>query len=483
MDLLVWSPGRDCPIQWDVSAAATRCPRCDELSELVRRLTRRLDELEDEVARLRGALEEARRAGKRQASPFSKGSPKTDPKRPGRKSGEDHGPAAFRAIPKRVDEIFNAPLPDSCPCCGGGLETERIATQYQTEIPRVDPVVRRFEVHVGRCVACGTRVQGRHPLQTSDALGAAASQLGPHALSLATHLNKVLGATYGKVQTFLEAVHGVTVSRGGLARAMQRVADKLDPTYRDLLAEVRQNPVVYPDETSMRISGRRGWLWAFVTPKTTVYVQRPSRGTDVIEEVLGLDFCGALGHDGWAPCDQLVLADHQQCFAHLLRRCKEMLETASRGAVRFPRAVKALLQDAVALRDRREKISAHGFAVARGRLQGRFDRLMEMRLTCEPNRKLQGHLRRHADQIFTFLHRFDIEATAWMADHAIRPAVLFRKISGGHRSVRGARTHDILISVLRTCRQRLADALDLTRRALCEPSPQPFLIEPILAPP
>lgn len=451
----------------------------------MRRQARRLDKLEEDVARLRGALEEARRAGKRQASPFSKGSPKADPKRPGRKSGKDHGPAVFRAIPKRVDEIHDAPLPDSCPCCGGGLETERIATQYQTEIPRVDPVVRRFDVHVGRCVACGTRVQGRHRLQTSDALGAAASQLGPQALSLATHLNKVLGATYGKVQTFLEAVHGVTVSRGGLARAMQRVADRLAPTYRDLLTEVRQSPVVYPDETSMRVSGRRGWLWAFVTPTTTVYVQRSSRGTDVIEEVLGMDFCGALGHDGWAPYDQLVLADHQQCFAHLLRRCREILETASKGAVRFPRAVKALLQDALALRDRRDaqEISAHGFAVARGRLQGRFDRLMEMRLTCEPNRKLQGHLRRHADQIFTFLHRSDVEATSWMADHAIRPAVLFRKVSGGHRSVRGARTHDVLLSVLRTCRQRFADALALTHRALCAPSPQSFQIAPTLPAP
>lgn len=38
---------------------------------------------------------------------------------------------------------------------------------------------RRFNVHVGKCLCCKLRVQGRHPLQTSDALGAAAARSAP----------------------------------------------------------------------------------------------------------------------------------------------------------------------------------------------------------------------------------------------------------------------------------------------------------------
>jgi transposase len=287
-----------------------------------------------------------------------------------------------------------------------------------------------------------------------------------------------VGATYGKVASFYGDAFGVAVSRGGLARAMHRLAGRLQPTYQALLAEVRRSPVVYPDETSMRISGLRGWLWAFVTKTATVYVQRMSRGTDVVEEILGRDFHGALVHDGWAPYDQLALADHQQCFAHLLRRTKEMLEIATRGAVRFPRAVRDLLKDALALRDRRdaEEVSPHGLAVARGRLENRFEGILDWRLAHDGNRKLQRHLRLHADQIFTFLRRDDVEATAWPADHATRPAVLFRKISGGHRSPRGAHTHDVLLSVYRTCRQRLADAFALTVRALHTPAPRTLRI-------
>ena len=44
----------------------------------------RVKALQTENAKLRAALEDARRAGKRPCAPFSKGSPKPHPKRPGR---------------------------------------------------------------------------------------------------------------------------------------------------------------------------------------------------------------------------------------------------------------------------------------------------------------------------------------------------------------------------------------------------------------
>ena len=126
-----------------------------------------------ENARLRGQLEEARRAGKRQAAPFSRGEPKKDPARPGRKSGEDYGTRAHRPVPDHVDEEILVPLPEACPCCRGELVFEDWVDQYQEEIVEVRGHVRRFRIGRGRCRRCGKRAQGRHPDQTSDAIGAA----------------------------------------------------------------------------------------------------------------------------------------------------------------------------------------------------------------------------------------------------------------------------------------------------------------------
>ncbi len=76
-------------------------------------------------------MEETRRAGKRQAAPFSKGDPRKDPARPGRKSGEDYGIRAHRRVPDHVDEEIRVPLPAACPCCSGELEFEDEVDQYQ----------------------------------------------------------------------------------------------------------------------------------------------------------------------------------------------------------------------------------------------------------------------------------------------------------------------------------------------------------------
>lgn len=77
---------------------ATGCSRCGKLQSQVERLER-------EIAELRKRLENAERAGKRQAAPFSKGEPKDEPKKPGRKPGKGYGKRASRSRPERVSTL------------------------------------------------------------------------------------------------------------------------------------------------------------------------------------------------------------------------------------------------------------------------------------------------------------------------------------------------------------------------------------------
>src|SRR5881296_997669 len=102
----------------------------------VEELTKEIQSLRAENERLRRALEEALRSLKRQAAPFSKGKPKSDPKRPGRKKGLDYGPRAFRAVPDHVDEEIPVPLPKKCPDCGGRVIHDDTQPQYQEDIIR-----------------------------------------------------------------------------------------------------------------------------------------------------------------------------------------------------------------------------------------------------------------------------------------------------------------------------------------------------------
>jgi len=431
--------------------------------------------LRDENARLRGLLEQTRRAGKRQAAPFSKGAPKRQPRRPGRRPGRAYGRHARRSVPTHVDEVITVPLPAHCPHCAGVVEPVGIAPQYQTELPPVRPHVTRFDVHVGRCCHCRRRVQGRHPRQSSDAVGAAASQLGPRALALAADLNKGLGLSFGKVRRLFQTFFGITVSRAGVCRALHRVARVAQPTYAALGQWMRTHAlVVTADETGWKVGGHLQWLWVVVTAQVTLYAIQRGRGFEEAARLLGADFTGTIVRDGWGPYRCFEHATHQTCLGHLLRRCHELLETAVRGAARFPHAVKALLQDGLALRDRHAQgdLSPHGFAIARGRLEARADRLFSWQPIDEDNRKFAAHLAREREAVFTFLYQPQVPATNWAAEQAIRPAVPTRKLCGGNRTWRGAHTQEVIASLLRTCAQQGRDCYALIVRLLCARTPE-----------
>src|SRR6516164_1515993 len=247
------------------------CTGCRERDRLIADLRRHTSQLEAQVERLTRLLDKAQRDGKRQAAPFAKGPPKPEPKPPGRKHDPDYGPKAHRQPPAHIDEVHEAPLPEVCPDCEGPLDETRIAQQYQVEIPR-KPIHRQFNIHIGQCRRCRRRVQGRHPLQTSDALGAAASQLGPDAQAAIVELNKQGGLSHGKVVRCLESLFGIPLSRGGSVHTVLRAAARCEPAYAAIRQTVGQSEWVVPDETGWRVGGLPAWLHTLVGPQATAYV-------------------------------------------------------------------------------------------------------------------------------------------------------------------------------------------------------------------
>ena len=441
-------------------------PSYDELlaltrqqARLVRDLEAKLSRLQAETDRLKAELEEARRAGKRQAAPFSKGPPRPHPKRPGRKAGHppSHRPAP---PPEQVDRTIEVPLPRTCHECQAPLD-EAPATvhdQYQIDLPEPEPVIIRFRVPVVHCPVCRRRIQGRHPEQTSDALGAAAVQLGPRLRAFAADLKHRLGVPYRKVAQAITTLCGVAVAPSALVRSGHRLRRLARPSYRRLIEAARCSPVQHADETGWKIGGHPAWLWDFADRHATIYLIRRSRGHEVAEEVLGEDYRGVLVSDCFPAYDPLPYRK-SKCAAHLLRRCSELARSKVRGAVRFPRRVAALLRRALDLKRRRGRLSGHGYAVARGRLHAAWRRLLAGRYTDPDNARLARLLRKHRDAVLRFLDHDEVDGTNLLAEREIRPAVVVRKLSAGNRTEAGAETHAVLMSVLRTLARQGRDIL------------------------
>jgi transposase len=447
------------------------------VAELERTVERQLATIE----RLTAALDETRRAGKRQAAPFRKADgPKPEPKKPGRKPGDAHGPHAHRAPPppNALDETHEAPLPCACPNCGGRrFDDQRVVVQYQTEIPR-RPIQRKFNIHVARCRGCGGAVQGRHELQTSDATGAAASQLGADAHAALALLNKQCGLSHGKCRDVMKQLFGIDIARATSARSILRTSARCGAAYEQLRIDVRNSPHVVPDETGWRVGGKTAWLHAFVGVDATCYEVDPTRSHEPAQRLLGLDWSGTMTRDGWAVYDRFKCATHQQCTAHLLRRCNESLETATGMAARFPQQVKDILRHGLRLRDRHAagEMTAHGLCVMAGRLRWQMEALVAPIKRHAGNERFAKFLEAHLDELFAYLRRPEIDATNWRGEHAIRPAVVNRKVWGGNRTWPGAAAQSTVTSVLRTLAQRGHAALAWLATALR--SPTPLLIPP-----
>jgi regulator of replication initiation timing len=427
-------------------------------------LRARIAELEGRVAELERELVEARRAAKRQAAPFARRRRKAKPKKPGRKPGH---PGAFRTPPSEVDRTEREPL-TACPYCGcTELEDLREHENYVLELLRKAYEVIRFVTQSGYCPHCRRRVRSRHPAQPSVASGAAMVCVGPRAMAFGIDLKVRHGVPMRRTAELLGTGVGLGFTAGALAQMMQRVARKLEPVYEALIAAVQVADAVFVDETGWRIVRATRWLWVFCTREVTVYVVDARRGHEVPLEVLGAGFGGVLHHDGGREFDSLTNYLHQTCLEHILGDLDELSEIKTRGAVRFPRAVAAVLREAIALR----RLGGVQCEVKAGdpadRIETRLDRLLLADLTDPDNARMQRRLQRNREWLFPFLYLEEAEATNGQAERQLRPMIIGRKIGACNRSEAGARAHQVLASVIASARQQGHNEVDLLQEAAC----------------
>jgi len=428
----------------------------------LRELNERLSQRDARITELERLLSELRRSGKRQAAPFSKGDPKEEPAKPGRRSGKAHGRHGHRMAPVGPpDREIEVALPSSCPDCGGELEIERVAEQFQVDLPPMRPVTTKFQVPVAYCTCCGKRVQGRHAEQASDALGAASSQVGPVAKAWAAWLHYGLGLSFQKTARLLDRL-GINVTAGALSQAAQSTSSDLVPVQNSIVKAVNDSEMIVPDESGWRVGGEGAWLWAVATAKATCYFVADGRGYEEACEVISPEYSGVMVHDGWAPYRSFKNATHQTCLAHLLRRCDELITDLPASARSTPQRVRGILLEALDARD----LSKEERRVVVADLAEHVEILADDAQPHDENRKLVKHLYAEKEALFTFLTYDGVDATNWRAEQAIRPAVVNRKVWGGNRTWRGAATQGRMMSLIRTAAQQNLDVIEfLTRLA------------------
>lgn len=276
--------------------------RIAELEDQLAQANASIEGLQEKIRQLQAEVESLKRAGKRQATPFSRQRKAKKPKPPGRKAGEGDFNHREKPRPEEVDDTKEEPL-SGCPECGGELVNMKEHEHYEVDIPPVKPIITRYVTHSGYCENCKKRVRSRHPDQISTATGAAGVSVGPRAKALGADLKHRLGVSYEKAGDLLWTAFGLSVTRSGLCQADGRLAKKALPVYENLAEALRKCTVVHADETGWRIGTLSAWLWVFTNQEITVYAIRPSRGHEVVLDILGREFKGVLVSDCFLAYD------------------------------------------------------------------------------------------------------------------------------------------------------------------------------------
>ena len=429
----------------------------DELRELVKKLLKRIDDLEDEVERLRDELDREQRSNKRTTAPFRRNQESTadddsggdeEDGTPGRDAGHE---GSYRQPPSAddIDQTIEEPL-DECPHCDGPVGDPEDVEQFIIELPEIKPVITRLITQKAHCNRCGT-VWSSHPLQTSRATGAAQTQFGPRCKALAVDLHKRRGLSLNKTAEVLEEVFGIDITPGAIVHAEHKLAEECAPDYAEILKNLRESDVVHADETSWWVAWQGGqrWLWSWSSRHWSLFRIAQSRGSDIVEQVLGDAFEGTLVSDCLSAYDAIE-CDKQKCYAHHLRALSDYEKQYPDSKI-IPE-LKAILRQAIQLDEQWDSLQPD---VREDRL-----RVLEARMATyllesrEPehsiDQKAVNRLRKQQAHLFEFVGRPEVDATNNQAEREIRPAVITRKISSGNKTERGALTWQILKSVQRT---------------------------------
>ena len=368
-------------------------------------------------------------------------------KKPGCKPGH---PGRRRPPPEHIDrqESHRAEV---CPQCGGPLcRCQETRTRYIEDIPEVQPVVTEHVIHRDWCPQCRIKVE---PLVT-DALPN--STLGNRVLVLSAWLHYALGNTLSQIVEVFNFHVQMKLSQGGLVQMWHRLADILYGWYEQIHREALDSAVLHADESGWRVDGKTHWLWCFAHNTLTYFMIDRCRGGPALLKFFCEEFGGILVSDFWGAYNAVDCALRQTCLVHLFRDLEHVEKYKTPGAAwpAFAKLLRRLLGDAIRLWRCKTEYSAEEYASRRSRIGQRLESLVDAEWDCPQARRQIKRLRRHRNDLFTFLDQPGVPFDNNLAERSIRPAVIIRKNSNGNRSEKGANMQAVLMSIFFTLKKR-----------------------------
>jgi transposase len=466
----------------------TRCPGCERLQAQVTALEATVSALMATVAQLKEQAAQSRKNSTTSSKPPSSDlvKPPKPPPPDGqtqRKAGGQPGhPRQERPLvpTERLTGEPHTHCLELCPSCGHGLQAATVAPRVvqQFEIAVVPVTVQEHRAVAGWCPHCQRNRYA--PLPTDIEQG---GMVGPRLATLIAFLKGACHASYSTIRKYLRDVVQIRISRGQLAKIINKVSAALDQPYLELLELLPKQTRLNVDETGHADRGERWWTWCFRASLYTLFKIDPTRSGDVLLEVLGNEFNGVLGCDYFSAyrrymreCDTVI----QFCLAHLIRDVKFLTTLPDARERAYGERLREALRALFGVIHRQAELSPRTFQ--RQLTAARDEVLRQGTQDVPPTRHSQNLAKRfaeHGQAYFEFVTTPGVEPTNNLAEQAIRFVVLDRHVTQGTRSEAGRRWCERIWTVIATCNQQGRSVFDYLYAAVAayyEKTPAPSLL-------
>lgn len=340
--------------------------------------------------------------------------------------------------------------PTECRRCAEklkGSDPEPIRHQVW-ELPEIKPDVTEFQRHRLPCPCCGETTCAELPV------GVPTGQSGPRLVAFVGLLMGHFRQSKRRAAFFLQDCLGMPCCASLTVKMQNQVAAALEQPYEELKQALANEPQLNMDESPTKQGKQKAWLWAAVAAKFAVFAIFASRKATALPKLLGNSFTGVIN------CDRAKMywraSRLQWCWAHLKRDFQALIDHQDPQVRRLGhdlmRQVR-LMFDCWS-RYKSGKMSWTKFQRAMLPIRQRVDSFL-LRGVFSGNTRLIGmcdELYNHREWLWTFVDIEDIEPTNNTAERALRPAVIYRKLSFGTQSASGSRFIERMLTVSETCR-------------------------------
>ena len=443
-----------------------------EKDALIATLLARLAALEAEVAALKAANAELRaeNAALREKLDLPAKTPdnSSTPPSQGHKASRDAGAkpkakphaGAHRPLhpnPTRRRDV----LASQCPHCRAdvsGVAQEAVHAYDRIELPEIKPDVTRVTLHGGVCPCCAKRFTAKPPAGLEPG-----SPFGPNLRAFALYLRFTQAISFERLARLMSDLIGLEISEGALVNMLDDSKLAFARAASLIRARLLAGTILQSDETSVRVGKRTWWTWVFHHAEDACFVIHPNRSRAVVEQFLGEHRPDFWVSDRLAAQMNWAKKDHQVCLAHLIRDAQYAIDA---GDTAFAPALRKLLSRACKIARRRPQLADATLRAYAYKLDTELDALLRITPTHGAGQKLQHMIKRFRRHMFVFLVNRAIPPTNNGSEQALRPCVIFRKVTNCFRSEWAAHLYADIRSVIETARRRAIGALHAIRLTL-----------------